>query len=124
MLIVGCGGAGTSIHGTVTLDDAPLEHGAIQFVPVSMTTGTITGATITEGRYLAKTAKGAPAEGMYTVKVTAMRATGKKASPPGFPDRQVDVQVEAVAPQYNNKSTLQCEIKPGDNALDFKVYSK
>ncbi len=32
--------------------------------------------------------------------------------------------IEAVAPRFNDDSTLKYEVKPGDNTADFEVTSK
>lgn len=113
-----------TVGGTVTLDTKPVEQGTIQLIPVRGTQGTVVGGAIRAGQYRLSGASG-PAVGWNRVEILSPRKTGRKI-PKGFgaTGEMVDELVDAVASQYNSKSTLAIEIKPGDNVGNFEVRSK
>jgi hypothetical protein len=126
LLVAGCGKEGATrgaVSGKVTLDGKPLADGSILFTPVKGTRGTATGGQILNGQYeLAESA--GPAVGKNRVEIRATRKTGKMVQKPFAPLGQtVEEAVEAVAPKFNSDSTLEVEIKSGDNTADFKVTS-
>jgi hypothetical protein len=38
--------------------------------------------------------------------------------------KMIEEQEEAVAPRFNENSTLEVEVKSGDNTADFSVFSE
>jgi hypothetical protein len=121
----GCGNPGNhaKIHGKVTLDGAPMATGSIRFVPAPGTPGAITGGDIKDGQYEIAVAKG-PAIGTNRVEIQSMRATGKRIHDAMLPpDQTAEVFENAVAPKFNSESTLEVQVKPGDNTADFDVQS-
>ena len=120
----GCGaGRQGELSGEVTLDGAPLEHGAILLTPVDAATGAATGGEIKGGRY-ALTGKRAPLAGAYKVEIRANKKIGRKVQKAmGKPGELDDELVEAVAPRFNAKTELTVEAKPGAVA-NFAVASK
>ncbi len=126
-LVPGCGTKDANrgaIHGEVKLDGQPIEQGSITFTPTGGTKGTVTGGQIEKGRYQLSAANG-PAIGQNIVEIRAMQKTGRMI-PQGFgaTGEMIEEQVDVVAPQFNSASTLEAEVKPGDNTVDFNVTSK
>jgi len=126
----GCGKGGLDRHpigGSVTLDGKALESGGILFSPIKQTKGPVTGGSIKDGRYEIPRDSG-PVAGWYRVEIHATRKTGKMVPAPflrkGEENKMVEEQEEAVAPQFNFQSTLEVEVKPGENTADFKVTSR
>lgn len=120
----GCGERGGiprgAIKGTVTLDGAPVERGSIYFTlqPTDGAQSLVTGGAIANGQYRLSAANG-PAVGRNRVEIHGLFKTGKKiAKPLGMPGEMVDEYVERTPPRYNSESTLECEVKPGNNRFD------
>ena len=125
---LGCGKGGNhaSIHGQVTLDGKPLEHGSILFVPIQGAKGVPTGGPITNGSY-ELLGPGGPAIGVNRVEVQAVRKSGKMVQDPYAPKGQgkfIELEVGAVSPRFNAGSILKAEVKPGDNTANFDVQSE
>jgi hypothetical protein len=123
----GCGNDDThnrqTVHGTVSLDGAPLATGAIRFFPE--TQGAVaTGADIKDGEFEIPQEQGLPA-GTYKVSITATENIGPVSTdhkdlmenPP---------QVKSLIPRnYNTETTLKAEIDEGtENSLSFDLTSK
>jgi hypothetical protein len=122
----GCGSSDRSrVRGQVTLDEQPLEHGSITFIPRGGTQGPLSGAVITNGQYAIESANG-PVPGSYKVTINSAKKTGRKLPqpPPAPPGSTMDEVVEAIPGIYNESSTLTREVKTGDNRLDFHLKSK
>ena len=116
----GCGPGGNRVSGAVSFDDTPVENGTIIFVPVDGK-GPTFGGVIEAGRY----AVVAPTPGVKVVRVSAVRPTGRKV----LPDPLVGetAPVDEIAPyipeQYNDRSTLKCDVVAGSNKFDFHLKS-
>jgi len=128
LCLSGCGSSGPprgSVQGKVTLDGQPVEQGTITFLPTGGTTGPSAGGVITGGQYSIEEDKG-PVAGKSRVEIRWERKTGKKvpAGSPSPPGTMIDQVAEAIPAKYNSKSTLEKEIKEGDNTLDFELTSK
>jgi hypothetical protein len=113
--VTGCSGGpkppplGT-VHGTVKLDDKPLENATLEFVPVNSRVSS--GTTDSKGEYqltFDTSHKGA-AVGEHTVKITTRNPT---TSP-----------TEKVPPRYNDQTELKATVKAGDNKVDFDLKTK
>jgi len=115
-----------AIGGSVQLDGKALEKGGILFAPIKETKGPPTGAVIKNGRYQIPRDSG-PVAGWYRVEIHATRKTGRMIPSP-YPrkgeNNMVEEQEEAVDPRFNFQSTLEVEVKPGDNTADFSVTSR
>lgn len=122
-LLGGCGGpAGPkrgAVEGKVTLDGVAIEQGSITFKPTGGTQGPTAGGPISQGRYQLSVADG-PVVGRNRVEITAPAKSGRKVpAPMGNPGETTDEIIEKVPARYNSQSTLECEVKPGNNTLDF-----
>ena len=123
---IGCGKAEPArapIGGEIKLDAKSLETGSILFVPMDGANGAVTGGPIENGRYAISQADGA-ALGWNRVEIRSSRNTGKTIYPYGPGTAPSTETIQMVAPQYNTKSTLKAEVKPGQNKADFEVTSK
>lgn len=117
--LAGCG-SGASISGTVTLDNQPVEMGAISFLPMDGKEGARGGASIENGKYTVPAEKALP-PGKYKVEIRWPKKTGKKIPNEDMP---MDETKEAIPPQYNSKSTLTVELTSGQNEKNFDLKSK
>lgn len=118
--VAGCRPAGYPVAGTVSFDDAPVAAGTISFVPADGT-GPTFGGVIAEGRYEVV----APTPGAKVVRVAAVKPTGRKLPPD--PITGETEPVDEIAPyipsQYNDRSTLTCDVVAGPNTFDFHLKS-
>ena len=123
-IATGCGGGFATIDGNVTFDGQPVEQGAIVFEPTDRM-GAVAGATIQNGKYrIGADSKMAP--GSKTVRITAMRATGKKikTGPPAPEDTLVDEILPYIPARYNEKSQLTLQVVPGPAKHDFGLQTQ
>jgi hypothetical protein len=124
VICVGCGSSLATIEGTVTFDGKSIEEGVIVFEPTDGT-GAVAGGNIQNGKYrLGPDSKLAP--GSKIVRITAMRATGKKikAGPPAPDDAMVDEIQQYIPANYNEKSTLTAQIVAGDGTQNFELRTQ
>lgn len=126
--LVGCGGGGGDslprqpVEGVVTLDGAPVEKGTIQFMPTpGAPNATLASAMIENGKYSIPRDRG-PVPGGYRVIISA---PDPKAAPAVEPDEMPDIAPppppDLIPPQYNAETTLNAEIKEGQNVHDFAL---
>lgn len=124
---IGCNRQDTSrgeITGEVTLDGQPLEQGSLLFTPTDGARGVVTGGPINNGKY-ALSAKDGPSIGWNRVEIRAVRKTGKMAQKPMAPaGEMVEEYAEAIAARFNSASTLNVEVKSGENTANFDVKSE
>ena len=121
---IGCGSGLATIEGNVTFDGQAIDQGVIVFEPTDGT-GAVAGGNIQNGKYrLGPDSKLAP--GSKIVRITAMRATGKKikAGPPAPEDAMVDEVQQYIPSNYNDKSTLTARIVAGDGTQNFELQSQ
>jgi hypothetical protein len=128
LVTAGCGKTSSNqapVSGEVKLDGKPLEEGSILFSATDENVaGKVAGGSIKNGRYRLAGNAG-PAIGMNHVEIHGIRRTGRSLMMGNNPMTQGAEEVEeAVAPQYNVDSTLQFEIKPGENTANFDVTSQ
>jgi hypothetical protein len=123
-LLIGCGGPKiTTVTGTVTLNGQPLANALVNFQPLGE--GKVepgpgsTGRTNEKGEYALKIIGGGNGAvvGKHRVAIYAALDDGKTRP---NEDRRTR-QPERVPAQYNVKSTLTFEVKPGKNVADFSL---
>lgn len=107
------------VQGVVTLDNQPLEGANVTFTPDFPEGNPSFGKTNAAGRFtLGESADVSGAVvGPYTVRISTFDA-GKPDAEPPLPFVQ-----ERVPSKYNIKSTLTCDVKPGENEIDFDLDS-
>ena len=117
---LGCGRGGSPVSGAVSFDGAPVENGRISFVPADGK-GPTFGGLIEAGRY----AVVAPTPGAKVVRVSAVRPTGRKLPPDPLDGgaAPVDEIAPYIPEQYNDRSTLTCDVVAGQNKFDFHLKS-
>ena len=117
--LVGCGDSGTGqVTGLVKVDGTPVPDGKIMFTPVSKK-GQPAGGAIKEGRYAV------PARvGTYKVSISVPKVVGKKKiyNTPDSPE--MPVTQEALPEKYNENTTLEFDVKPGQNEKDWDLPTK
>jgi hypothetical protein len=126
VLVLGCGGPNLApVSGTVTLDGKPLAKASVTFQPNSpgqLNPGPgSTALTNEKGEYsLQQTGGGKGAiVGMHRVEISSPIDDGKN-----NPDEDRRTKPRDRVPlRYNVQSTLQFEVKSGDNTADWKLTS-
>jgi hypothetical protein len=124
LALSGCGS--TTATGTVTLDNSPVDGGAILFIPIEEAGGSrpTVGGEIIDGKYTLLGAKGL-ATGKYRVRITWNKKTGRKVTVPGDNTVQMDETVQSIPGKYNTESTLEADVKSsGSNVFDFPLKSR
>ena len=99
------------VHGRVTLDKKPLARVMVIFHP-AVGAREATGVTTETGDYVLKYIRDemGAAVGKNKVRVTKQRNN--------------DPASETVPKKYNQNTTLACEVKPGDNEINFDLTTK
>ena len=122
LLMSGCGGASSAaLHGTVTLDGAPVTNGSIVFFPVAGE-GPKASAAIEDGKYTIPAEEGLQ-PGVYRVEVSWHKSTGRKI-PSADPGIMMDETKEAIPARFNTDSTLTAELTAGQAQKDFALTTK
>jgi hypothetical protein len=108
-----------SVRGTVQLEGQLLPKGSIALVPIDGTTGPGGGSGIDkEGKYEIKRGL---RPGKYKVEIRSTITIPRPVRNPTIPSELVDEEVSVVPEQYNSKSSLIREVRPGANVLDFTL---
>jgi hypothetical protein len=116
----GCGGQGSKVTGTVTLDNAPLTTGTVAFYP-NQPGPTAYGQIDGSGRYSLNTGTDAGlAPGTYTVTVDATELI------PPTPQNPEPLPKLLTPERYRDKATsgIVVEVKPGSNDIPIELTSK
>lgn len=108
------------VHGKITLDGNPLTAGMINFAPMGVAAGPACGLPLKNGQY-ASDAKG-PIVGKNRVEVRARRQTS--AQPQNTDGDWKSSYIEAIPDRYNAQSTLEVDVRPGENTFDFELKSR
>ena len=118
----GCSGdRRAEVSGTVKLNGEPITEGSINFIPVEGNTGAGSGAEIRDGKYFIARDKGV-SPGKNRVELRAFRENGKKVQDPtGKKGTLTFERVMAFPPEFNDRSTLVREVKPGSDTIDFDI---
>jgi len=110
------------VHGTVTVDGAPLAKGQIRFLAVT-DGGVGTGADIVDGAYDIPPERG-PTAGTYRVEIVSLKPTGRRVRDPDT-NELVDERTNALPAKYGSASALQAKYDPGgDTAFNFELKTK
>ncbi len=120
--LIGCGGSHlSSVEGTVTFDNQPVEQGSIIFEPADGV-GPSAGGDIVNGGYRLAGEQGV-APGQKIVRIIGMRKTGEQVeTDPGGP--LVDDVEMFIPAEYNQSSTLRVEVPPGQVTHDFELTAR
>jgi hypothetical protein len=119
-VLLGCGEPNPlgrrAVHGAVTFQGQPVDHGGIQFIPDDLQHGVSSGAMIQAGKYRIKTAEGLP-PGSYKVVISSPDRV-EKAKAEGPPGEEVTVARERIPRKYNSKSELKIEVPKASCAYE------
>jgi hypothetical protein len=121
-LCAGCGSGSRRLplHGSVTYQGQPLEHGSITFLTTSGPPGPVCGALIRAGRYDVPAAQGLE-PGTYRVAISSA-VPGGTLTPEEVAAGASPRAKEVLPPAYNAESTLTVEVQArGPNQFDFKL---
>jgi hypothetical protein len=127
LLLLGClllilwvrGGAKPTVTGTVQLDGQLLSRGSITLIPIDGTPGPGGGDGINkDGKYAINQGL---RPGKYRVEIRGTHTLDRKIMSPTVPASLVNEEVSIIPQEYNTKSTLVREIKPGANVLNFDL---
>lgn len=124
VLVAGCdsGPRLLPVFGTVSFEGKPIEKGTIEFIPTDGTSGPSTGGSIKAGRYQVAVAHGLRNDGVYQVRITALKKTGKTVPnimQAGGPP--VELEDNFIPPKYNLDSKLKitATADAADKGIDF-----
>ena len=114
------------IFGSVSFEGKPIEKGTIELIPIDGTPGPSTGGPIVDGRYDVAAAHGPREGGVYQVRITALKKTGKtmpNIMKPGGPP--VELEDNFIPPKYNRESTLKITVtaEAAGKGIDFRLLS-
>jgi hypothetical protein len=110
--------SGPTVAGEVRLDNELLTEGTIRFVPIEGTDGPDSGADIKKGSYrIEKDLR----VGKYRVEILATKVVPRWVVNEVVPSELLKAERPAIAPEYNVKSRLIVEVRPGANPFDFEV---
>jgi hypothetical protein len=115
LVLSGCGYGENSrvpVQGKVAVDGAPVEDGAISFVPTATGLQKASG-TVKNGTYSIPAAQG-PNPGMYRVEVVVRKKTGRQVGTPG----DAEVKMDEVA-EVGTTGSLSADVKAKANTFDF-----
>jgi len=117
----GCGGQDPNrgeVSGIVTINGQPAATGAVAFSPVDGQSPT-SGGKIVDGKYTVKASTGTSRVAIRVPKVVGQRKLYNT------PDSPVQPLMEETLPaEYNDRTTLTLEVKPGANEHNFELTTK
>jgi hypothetical protein len=119
-LLTGCSESSThgTVHGTVTLDDAPLAEGTVEFFPEDKTSQTAA-AIVSEGKFTATVPIGS-----MRVKFSAPKVVGQRKMYDSPDSPKVDIVHELLPPRYNIQTELTLDVQLGSQDAPFELSSK
>jgi hypothetical protein len=126
--VAGCGSAGVSISGTITLDQAPLAKGVIKFVPAASVPGPAVAVDVVDGNYVASSDDGLVA-GDYTVEIYTDQPPTPGLDEPatyialGGPQGKLKEIPNTVDPKFSTHSVLKVQLTQEGHTFNFDVTS-
>jgi hypothetical protein len=113
-----------ALEGQVTVDGAPLEAGAMAWIPMAGTVGPTCGGSIARGRFAIPASEGAR-EGEYRVEITASRQS-ERADSPSLDGMTMGYSVIQYLPaRYNSESELVATVtRGGKNRYTFDLTTE
>lgn len=120
--LVACGGSSSSdgerVHGIVTVDGAPAEHGAISFKSLGKKSS-VSGGVIRQGKYEAIVPLG---KSKVEIRVPIVIGQEKMYDIPDSP--VMDVTRESLPAKYHVKTELEIDVVAGVNNKDWELEGK
>lgn len=120
MLLVftlGCdtGPSVAQISGQITMEGVPIEQGQILFEPLDGESAIGTGI-IDNGKYDVECLPG-----NYKVMITGTRKIPGAPPISNIPGEEIEAREPIVPKKYNRETTLEKEVSPGEQTLDFHL---
>lgn len=126
LILAGCDGDRTepaTVTGTVTVAGAPLSGALITLQPIDGTGGPVASAPIWEGAF-EFTPESELTGGSYRVRFMLLTPSIRQ-SLPAAQQAQLPPADAEIAPEFDTRSQLRCQLTPGANPpLDFEVAWK
>jgi hypothetical protein len=119
--MIGCGSQDPNrgeVTGIITVNGQPVATGAVAFSPVDGQSPT-SGGKIVDGKYTIQASAGTS---RVAIRVPQIVGEKKLYNTPDSPVRPV--MKETLPPEYNDRTTLTLEVKPGDNEHNFDLKTK
>ncbi len=123
---IGCSRADRSgrlpISGTVTLKGQPLDRGTIEFSPAGPDTKSMSGATITDGKFAIPAQQGLT-PGTYRVRISSSEggATASATEMPGD-SKAAPVAKDRIPPEFNTETKQEIKVTAGGpNTFEFSI---
>jgi hypothetical protein len=121
--LLGCGQKPTGpergvVHGKITLDGNPVVKGTIDFAPTDPSRGPTCGMRVVDGQYAS--AERGPIIGKCRVTIRAPQMSGTMREDGDWKSNYA----ELIPPRYNTQSTLEADVRAGDNTFDFDLKSR
>ena len=128
VVVLGCNSrpATVALQGEVTYDGRPVDKGQVVLEPIENTSGASSVATIANGRYETHPKWGLLPNGVYLVRITAYRKTGKTErirQIEGNSPADREIEENFIPATYNSQSTLTIRVAdlPDKNKVDFHL---
>ncbi|WP_428305093.1 hypothetical protein [Lacipirellula sp.] len=119
--VMGCGSQDPNrgeVTGIITVNGQPVAAGAVAFSPVDGQSPT-SGGKILDGKYTVQASTGTSRVAIRVPQVVGEKKLYSTADSPVRP-----VMKETLPPEYNDRTTLTLEVKPGDNEHNFDLQTK
>jgi hypothetical protein len=100
-------GSTIAVGGTVSYQGRPVERGQVVFEPRAGD-GQMRVASVRDGKFTLPKVEGLPAGGVYVMRVTGFRETGKRYDN-SDPNKSGAIYEQYIPAKYNYKSTITCE---------------
>lgn len=102
----------------VTVNGQPAATGAVAFSPIDGQSPT-SGGKIVDGKYTVKASTGTSRVAIRVPKIVGQRKLYNTADSPVQP-----LMEETLPAEYNDRTTLTFEVKPGENEHNFELTTK
>jgi len=113
--ILGCGGQGATVSGTVTYNGQPVARGHVNFIPADGK-GTPVGGDIKDGRYEVR----GVTPGKHRVEVSSYTSAGTDSMGDATKAAKAKLPADAIAPNDEGNGKTH-EIGSGSTELDLKL---
>jgi hypothetical protein len=110
--------SGPTLTGTVLWNGQLLSKGSIALAPIEGTDGPGGGGSISDGKYEVR--RGLQ-PGKYRVEIRSTITLDRQVRNAPIPSELVNEEASLIPEQYNSKSTLIREVKPGANVWNFEL---
>jgi hypothetical protein len=120
LILAGCGDGMVEVKGTVNVDGAPVQDGAIAFFPADGK-GQTSGGPIMNGQYAFKSSVG-----KMKVTINASRQVGTRKLYDTPDSKEIPIMEPLLGKKFSDReaTTLEYEVTPGSNQKDWDIKTK